>query len=80
VNLDEHLDTLTQLGRPADPTLSTDEAVEIEQSAAALKDLPIVDRERLIAFVEQNPGRVQVLGLAVGLTQEKLKNLLKHEF
>ena len=36
--------------------------------------------EALVAWVTSHPSRVNVLGLTVGLSQEKLKNNLKHRF
>ena len=46
--------------------------------AGALAALAKVDRKSLADFIAQTPDAVPVLGLAVGLTWEKLKNVLKH--
>ena len=46
--------------------------------AGALATLAKVDRKSLADFIAEAPDAVPVLGLAVGLTREKLKNVLKH--
>lgn len=75
---DEYVESLSQLSNPFDPTVPTAESEEIRASAAALALLPVVDRESLSTFIREDPDSVPVLGLAVGLTREKLKNILKH--
>src|SRR3546814_4050864 len=43
-----------------------------------MTDLEVVDRASLAAFIRDQADAVPVLGLAVGLTREKLKNVLRH--
>jgi hypothetical protein len=52
--------------------------MEIKTVARDLADLPTVDALSLTRFVRSRPESVPVLGLVVGLSQEKLKNALKH--
>jgi hypothetical protein len=74
----EYVASLSQLSNPFDPTIPTAESEEIRAAAAQLAALASIDRATLAAFVADNPDAVPVLGLAVGLTREKLKNVLKH--
>lgn len=75
---DEYVESLSQLSNPFDPTVPTAESEEIRTVAAGLAGLDIVDRASLAAFVQGQADAVPVLGLAVGLTREKLKNVLRH--
>lgn len=77
-SFDEYLASLSQLSNPFDPTVPTAESEEIRAAAAELSSLPRLDRAALSDFVAANPDAVPVLGLAVGLTREKLKNVLRH--
>lgn len=43
-------------------------------------DLPVIDEVALAALIAVQPAIVPVLGLTVGLSQEKLKNALKDSF
>jgi hypothetical protein len=43
-----------------------------------LSGLATINRTVLAAFIADDPGAVPVLGLAVGLTRERLKNVLRH--
>jgi hypothetical protein len=75
----EYVESLSQLSNPFDPTIPTAESEEIRARATALASLTVVDRDTLTAFIQDKPpGAVPVLGLVVGLTREKLKNVLKH--
>lgn len=74
----DYVASLSQLGNPFDPTVPTAETEEIRAVAAELARLPTVDRPALTALVADSPDAVPVLALAVGLTREKLKNVLKH--
>ena len=40
----------------------------------------MVDRDHLAEWARQHPAWVPALGLAVGLSQEKLRNSLRHAF
>ena len=75
---DDYLNSLSQLSNPFDPTVPTADSEEIRTVAGALAALARVDRKSLADFIAQTPDAVPVLGLAVGLTREKLKNVLKH--
>lgn len=80
ISFEEYLGTLGRLTGHVDPTASTPEAEAIKDAALSLSDLPTVDLATLGSWVEQHPADVPVLGLAVGLGQEKLKNALKDAF
>lgn len=76
--LDEYIASLSQLSNAFDPTVPTAESEEIRIVASKLAGLPEIDRATLAEFVRSTPNAVPVLGLTVGLTREKLKNILKH--
>lgn len=71
---------LRQLTVHADPTAGSEHATAIRQAAASLEALPAITADTLTDWVTQHPKGVYTLGLAVGLSQEKLKNLLRPEF
>ncbi len=75
---DEYIASLSQLSQPFDPTILTREGEEIRAIAEALEHLAVIDRPSLAAFIQEQPASVPVLDLAVGLTQEKLKIVLRH--
>jgi hypothetical protein len=75
---DDYVASLSQLSNPSDPTIPTAESEQVRVVAAALAALGVVDRTSLANLIKDQPEAVPVLGLAVGLTQEKLKNVLKH--
>lgn len=75
---DEYLESLGRLTAHADPTVITPETLEITDAAVSLGLLPEITDESLAQWVSEQPSRARVLGLAVGLSQEKLKNALKH--
>lgn len=77
---DEYLGTLGRLTGHIDPTAATPEAEAIREATESLIALQPLDLDQLARWAEQHPAWVPVLGLAVGLTQEKLKNALRHEF
>jgi hypothetical protein len=73
-------DYLSALG-PIRRVVATGDVAEhavIQQAAEALTAMATVDRESLAALVQKRPEWVPTLGLAAGLSQEGLKNLLKH--
>lgn len=78
MTFDEYVASLSQLSNPFDPTVPTAESEEIRDIAHKIADLTSVDKESLAELIRQTPDSVPVLGLAVGLTREKLKNVLKH--
>ncbi|MEY2423350.1 MAG: hypothetical protein QOI95_3417 [Acidimicrobiaceae bacterium] len=75
---DAYVASLSQLDKPFDPTIPTAETEEIRAVAAHVTSLPKVDRDVLAALIQDQPDAVPILGLAVGLTRERLKNVLKH--
>lgn len=77
---DEYVATLGRLTAHIDPTASTPEAEAISEAAESLEELPVVDEASLVSWVKEHPADVPVLGLAVGLGQERLKNQLKSQF
>ena len=64
----------------ADPTQGNPHAEAIRASASALEALPSITAATLTEWVTTHPEGVYTLGLVVGLSQEKLKNLLRAEF
>lgn len=62
----------------ADPTAATPEGLEITEAAASLGLPPEITVESLARWVPEQPSRARVLGLAVGLSQEKPEDALKH--
>ncbi|MEY1677206.1 hypothetical protein AB4Z55_23830 [Gordonia sp. ABKF26] len=79
-DFDDYLASLGRLTSHVDPTASTPEAERITQATARLGELLDTDIAGLAAWVRDNPTDVPVLGLAVGLSQEKLKNALRDRF
>lgn len=77
-SFDAYVASLSQLDKPFDPTVPTAQSEEIRAVAAHLASLAKIDLQVLAAFIEDQPDAVPVLGLAVGLTQERLKNVLRH--
>lgn len=80
VPFDEYLSKLGRLTAHIDPTASTPEAEDIKDAAAELEGLTAVNVDGLTEWVQANPKSVPVLGLVVGLGQEKLKNSLRDKF
>ncbi|MFE9422700.1 hypothetical protein ACFYNO_07045 [Kitasatospora sp. NPDC006697] len=77
---DEYLRSLSRLTEHVDPTLETPDSLLIRAAGDALDQLPLVTREVLADWVRTHPEWCHVLGLAVGLPQEKFKNNLKQLF
>lgn len=77
---EEYVATLGRLSAHIDPTASTPEADEIVEAAKSLSELAVADEATLTAWIKENPRSVPVLGLTVGLSQERLKNNLKDHF
>lgn len=80
VSFDEYLGNLRLLTPHVDPTLTTLESVKIATAATELDAMTEVSHDSLAEWIREDPHRVPVLGLAVGLTQERLKNLLRTRF
>lgn len=79
-DFEDYLKTLGRLTSHVDPTASTPDAERIVAAVDLLGGLLDTDLTGLAAWVRDNPGEVPVLGLAVGLSQEKLKNALRDRF
>ena len=77
---DDYLNTLGRLTSHVDPTASTPEAERLVRATESLGELLDLDVAGLSAWVRDHPNDVPVLGLAVGLSQEKLKNALRDRF
>jgi hypothetical protein len=80
VPFDDYVGTLGGLSAHIDPLAPSPETDEIRAAAASLAALSTVTRESLATWATSHPRDVPVLGLLVGLGQEKLKNALKHKF
>ncbi len=74
---DEYVATLSRLTEHVDPTTPTAETAAIKTAAESLAALGPVDVMTLEEWTRDNPQGVPVLGLSVGLSQEKLKNALR---
>ncbi|HET7327715.1 MAG TPA: hypothetical protein VFJ14_10585 [Nocardioidaceae bacterium] len=57
---------------------ATPEAAAIKGAAKSLAELPEITAETLAEWAGRHPREVPALGLTVGLSQEKLKNALRH--
>lgn len=79
-SFDAYLASLGPLGGHSDPTEVTAESTEIKAAVKSLTALPVIDAESVAEWVRGNPADTPVLGLTVGLSREKLKNVLKHHF
>lgn len=77
---DEYVRSLGRLTAHIDPTSASPGAADIKGAAESLVFLPEITEDTLTAWAADHPSWVNVLGLAVGLSQEKLKNTLKHHF
>ena len=74
----EYLASLRRLTLHGDPTAASPQTAQIKAAANSLAALPEVNTRTLAIWAADHPAWVNVLGLAVGLSQEKLKNTLKH--
>lgn len=72
--------SLTGLSAHSDPTLATIHSEEIRTATASLAAVPEVTASALVDWAHRHPTWVPVLGLAVGLSQERLRNALRHHF
>lgn len=78
----QYVTSLGQLTPHADPTAITAESTAIKQAYVSLGAIPddSLNIATLTSWVESNPNSVPVLGLIVGLSQERLKNVLRNHF
>lgn len=77
---DEYVASLGRMTAHVDPTAPSEAATDLSRAADSLGELPVVDRDHLAEWARQHPAWVPALGLAVGLSQEKLRNSLRHAF
>jgi len=75
-----YVESLGPLNAHVDPMVATPESNAIKRAALSLGALDVVDRDSLATWVSANPNGMPVLGLAIGLSQERLKNFLRHAF
>ncbi len=75
-----YLARLRRLTAHVNPTLASPQSQAIREAGSSLDALPHIDSDSVTAWVASRPRDVYALGLAVGLSQEKLKNLLKARF
>ncbi|MGI8721752.1 MAG: hypothetical protein ACR2JG_05940 [Geodermatophilaceae bacterium] len=79
-SFEEYVTSLGRLSAHVDPLAATPEAAEIRHAVRSLMDLPVIDVDTIASWIRAHPAWVPVLGLTVGLSQEKLKNTLRHAF
>lgn len=77
-SFEAYVGSLSQLDQPFDPTVPTAESQAIRGVAEQVAALPTIDRTTLADFVANHTEAVPILGLAVGLGRERLKNVLRH--
>lgn len=80
VSFEEYIGSLGRLTGHIDPTASTPEAEAIKAASESLERLPAIDPGSLSSWSQDHPKDIPVLGLIVGLSQERLKNALKDQF
>lgn len=74
-SFDEYVASLGRLTAHVDPTAASSDAARIKEAFDRLADLNEITEASLTAWAADHPAWVNVLGLAVGLSQEKLKTL-----
>jgi len=79
-SFDDYVSSLGRLTAHVDPTAPSANASDIKEAAHSLSVLDNVSIDSLASWIAAHPKWVPVLGLAVGLSQEKLKNTLKNRF
>lgn len=77
---EDYLDTLGRLSAHVDPIPSTPEAERIRDAAESLARLANVREDSLVGWLNDNSRDADVLALTVGLTQERMKNVLRDHF
>jgi hypothetical protein len=77
VSYEDYLDSLSRVTAHVDPTVETPDSTSIKRAAASLAALPSVALDALEDWIRTHASSVPVLGLVVGLSQEKLKNALR---
>lgn len=80
ISFEDYLASLRPLSEHADPTVVTKDGEKIKKAAESLEGLDELTVSSLAQWVSEHPDWVPALGLAVGLTQERLKNNLVNKF
>ena len=75
-----YVTSLSPLSAHVDPDVPTPDSTWLRATAASLSELPALDKAGLSAWLRDEPPRCRALGLSVGLSQERLKNTLRHRF
>lgn len=77
-SFEQYLETLGHLSSHVDPTAGTPESAVLRAAAESLEQVPDISVGTLAQWVRDHPAWVPALGLAVGLSQEQLRNQLRH--
>lgn len=79
-SFEEYVASLGALTTHVDPTLENEEGLQIKAAAAELVELQEISLDSVAQWLELKPthASVAVLGLIAGLSQERLKNGLRH--
>lgn len=80
LSFEEYLAALSQVNKAANPLTPSREGTQLKMAADELSALDDLAAESIAKWAQQSPERTNALGIAVGLSQEKLKNVLKAEF
>jgi hypothetical protein len=80
IPFDSYLASLGRLTAIVDPTASTAEAEDIREAVESLTTIANIEVASLSEWIAAQNNWVPVLGLVVGLGQEKLRNALKNTF
>lgn len=77
VSFQEYLDSMSKLSGDADPTVETAHTAQIKDAANQLAGLGKIDKQVLAQWVGDHPNSAFVLGLVLGMSQERLKNTIR---
>jgi hypothetical protein len=77
-SFDDYVASLGRLTAHVDPTAASSDAARIKEASNSLADLDEITAASLTAWAVDHPAWVNVLGVAVGFSQEKLKMILRH--
>lgn len=77
-SFEEFLESLSALSTPATP-IDPSEREPYEEAATSLKGLATVDRATLAELISTRPEWVPIFASIAGLSQEQLKNVLRHQ-
>lgn len=77
VSFEQYLDALAAMTPHVDPTATTPSTEAIRAAVGSLQEVTPVTEQSLAQWVSSHPQWAHVLGLVVGLSQEKLKNALR---